>query len=607
VCVWHEEDCRAAYSSKGKFALRSVRLLETDDAVLGVEVTALEALTSSSGIELKHSSGLPSADATRYSANLEAHIWRRYWDLDRRLKVGLLVRSCESIRHWMLSVIQLLMGESAVELAGLFHLSDMQERDSKPSLLFQLLFDRNPATEVPFGKVEIPTSLLRRAWMSLDTVNGELSLQSRSRIEKDQLDVLVWLDDEPLSGSAENLARLGVWSFCLGDPGKPLLTPPYWREVVDQDPVSVLVLQRHTKNFGEAQLIHRYVAATCPGPNLSRNAAQALRIAPAILIRSLLDALEDEDCFLNRLSGPVETAHRTSLRYPSTKELLRFMPARITRSLWSRLSRKPVRKERWFLAIRRRAEGRTFSSEQFQELPKPCGDHHADPFVIEWQDRHWLLFEEVPEGSDKGRLVAVEILNNLNLGDPAIIFDQPYHTSYPLVFQHNGDVFLLPETAEAEQVQLYRATRFPHEWELHSVLADGVSVADTTPILKDGIWYFFTTSAYLGTETFLFYSYDLCGPWRYHPANPICSDVRTARGAGRVFWRDGRLIRPAQDCSVRYGHSIVLNEVIRLSTTEYEEHPLEVILPDWQPGLISTHTLNFDSMFEVIDGARVES
>ena len=37
------------------------------------------------------------------------------------------------------------------------------------------------------------------------------------------------------------------------------------------------------------------------------------------------------------------------------------------------------------------------------------------------------------------------------------------------------------------------------------------------------------------------------------------SDVRLARGAGSVFEKAGRLIRPSQDCSVSYGFALILN------------------------------------------------
>jgi hypothetical protein len=135
---------------------------------------------------------------------------------------------------------------------------------------------------------------------------------------------------------------------------------------------------------------------------------------------------------------------------------------------------------------------------------------------------------------------------------------------------------------------------------------EGKAVVDTTPLFLDGMWYFFTTTKEPGSETFLFYSAKLEGPWRYHPANPICSDARRARAAGALFYRDGKLIRPSQDCALGYGHSIVFNEVTRLSPSEYAERVVQRIPPNWRQNLIGTHTYNSDGTYEVIDGVRFE-
>ncbi len=55
---------------------------------------------------------------------------------------------------------------------------------------------------------------------------------------------------------------------------------------------------------------------------------------------------------------------------------------------------------------------------------------------------------------------------------------------------------------------------------------------------------------------------------------------------------------------MRYGHSILLNEVIRLTPTEFEERPVTTLPPTWMPGLRGTHTWNESSKFQVIDGIR---
>src|SRR5262249_1345472 len=87
-----------------------------------------------------------------------------------------------------------------------------------------------------------------------------------------------------------------------------------------------------------------------------------------------------------------------------------------------------------------------------------------------------------------------------------------------------------------------------------------------------------------------------------HPSSPVSSDVRNARSAGIIARRDGRLFRPAQDCSVRYGYGFRLNEIVALSEDRYEERPFCA----FDPSALSisadgVHTYNQCGDLEVID------
>jgi hypothetical protein len=185
-----------------------------------------------------------------------------------------------------------------------------------------------------------------------------------------------------------------------------------------------------------------------------------------------------------------------------------------------------------------------------------------------------------------------------------IILDRPYHLSYPCIVPSNGELFLIPETSEAKRVELYRFSRFPWELELVSSPIEGAALVDTTPIFLDGHWYFFTTTVEPYLESHLFSATRLEGPWKLHPANPTSGSVRSCRSAGQLFWKDGRLFRPTQDCSVRYGYAMTVNEVTRLTPHEFEERPVSYVPPSWMPGLLGTHTWNESSAFQVIDGIR---
>jgi hypothetical protein len=289
-------------------------------------------------------------------------------------------------------------------------------------------------------------------------------------------------------------------------------------------------------------------------------------------------------------------------------ESARFAARELWRNAAARLQTK--RRTGWFIAVSRQPElfysrqGR-FSSEGLADLPLPAGTAKmADPFVITHEGRNWLFYEDIPVGSRRGRLCGMEL--GTRDARPFVILDKPYHLSWPCIFRHHGDFFLIPESADDGTVQLYRATRFPFEFQLETVLVRDVALLDTTPYFLDGRWYFFSTTPPPFMETHLFIADSLDSPWRLHPCSPISGSVTSSRSAGHLFRHNGRLLRPTQDCSIRYGYGMTINEVTRLTPTEFVEHRAGYIAPDWRRNLLGTHTLNSDAAFEVVDGIRYQ-
>jgi hypothetical protein len=102
-------------------------------------------------------------------------------------------------------------------------------------------------------------------------------------------------------------------------------------------------------------------------------------------------------------------------------------------------------------------------------------------------------------------------------------------------------------------------------------------------------------------ELHLFHAPSPHGPWQPHPRNPIKSDVRSARPAGRLFSWNGDLYRPSQDCSGQYGAATVINKVLRITTSEYQETSVSRIEARWAPNLLATHTINAAPGISVAD------
>jgi Glycosyl transferase family 2 len=231
----------------------------------------------------------------------------------------------------------------------------------------------------------------------------------------------------------------------------------------------------------------------------------------------------------------------------------------------------------------------------------------ADPCLFEL-DGCTYLFAERELAGRPGRIAASRVRRDGTVAPLADVLVEDHHLSYPTVLRDENGIWLVPESSSARNVQLYQADEFPHRWSRAAVLLDGLFALDPTLHRNEDGWWMFACVAPYGRgrndELCLFHSRRLTGPWRAHPANPILDDPRRARPAGGLFMADGRLVRPSQDCSERYGRRIYLNEVVELSDTRYRERPIATIDPDWHDGLIATHTISRSGNWQAVDGAR---
>ena len=75
--------------------------------------------------------------------------------------------------------------------------------------------------------------------------------------------------------------------------------------------------------------------------------------------------------------------------------------------------------------------------------------------------------------------------------------------------------------------------------------------------------------------------------------NPIVSDASCARLAGKLFKYNGRLCRPSQNCTPRYGYGFNLSEIEVLNELEYAEQVVTSAYPNWDRNLLGTHSFNF--------------
>jgi hypothetical protein len=218
-----------------------------------------------------------------------------------------------------------------------------------------------------------------------------------------------------------------------------------------------------------------------------------------------------------------------------------------------------------------------------------------------------LFVEDFDHRNGKAIISVVPFGERGPQGPAQPVLEEPWHLSYPFLLAHGGHIWMIPESSAAGRVDLYRADPFPHRWIHEATLVSGVEASDATVVRHGGcLWMLAATRDGAGSwsDTLsIFSAPDLLGPWQPHPLNPVLIDQATARPAGTMFVRDGKLYRPVQDCTHGYGTGIGLAEVTRLDHDGFDQkiHALLRADPSW-PGR-RFHTLNRAGRLECIDGA----
>ena len=352
---------------------------------------------------------------------------------------------------------------------------------------------------------------------------------------------------------------------------------------------------------------------TTPGFSVARNRSDPYRGSATLVMQKLHELHQYGWEYLRaRAIPPIPyLGKRRIYRRPTNVEVARWLVPTLAR----KAARRPFRGARrlhWRIALRSGARplhapaGRPDMSV-FAWVDCPRGHSYADPFLIGRCGTTWAFFEDFLYAESRGVISCAEVLPGGGLGPVRTCLERDYHFSYPMVFEHDGDVFMVPESALNGTVELYRATRFPHEWTLEKVLQH-LDAVDTTVWHENGRWWFFAAFADPPgpcVTLLLFHAASLTGEWIYHPANPISTDVRRARGAGAIFSAAGRRFRPSQDGSRGYGWSFTLNEIVTLTPEEYRERPTLTVDPSWSPGLIGTHTYGRCGAVEIVDGCSL--
>jgi hypothetical protein len=388
--------------------------------------------------------------------------------------------------------------------------------------------------------------------------------------------------------SLEGVARYGTLRYGFGEDFAGDEREAGTREVLEGTPVTPSGIRVHRGGGEPDRLAYRSWSRTLPF-SIARNRENVFAKAVDFLARALRDLEQGGAEWLESIPvAPVVQARAQS-----------NLPGRLR--LAGRIARRALQKatcvDQWTLAFRfGDTERWSGSLDGFVRLEPPKDRFWADPFPIQRGGRSYIFFEELPFASGKGHISVIEVDRAGNASSPVKVLDRDYHLSYPFLIEEGGALYMIPETGANRTVELYRCIDFPYQWQRERVLLDGLFAVDATLHRGANRWWMFANVANPGAEVhdelFLFGADSLTGEWKPHPRNPVKSDARGARPAGKLYVQDGKLYRPAQICAPLYGSGIAINQVTRLDAKGFEETEERHIVPVAGSGVLGLHTLN---------------
>ena len=237
----------------------------------------------------------------------------------------------------------------------------------------------------------------------------------------------------------------------------------------------------------------------------------------------------------------------------------------------------------------------------FQILSGGCSSYLADPFPFRHNGQDFIFVEQYLYSKGRGCIAVVALDRNGTASAPRIVLEEPHHLSYPLVFAHEGQIWMIPESGAARNVALYRAVEFPYRWTREAYLVENIEGYDVTPLRgQDGFWFFVSPRLWTSSSwdiLDLYHADSLTAPWTRHGARPTLIDARFSRPAGAVIERNGHYLRPAQDCSRGYGGAVTLCRIDAIGFSDFIQTPVGRI----EAGSFGCHTYNRYAGCETID------
>jgi hypothetical protein len=446
----------------------------------------------------------------------------------------------------------------------------------------------------------VPNKLVIRPIISKSGYIYRFNDEDVEKIKALNLDILLRCGSGILHGDILNAATFGIMSFHHGDNRINRGGPAAFWEVYHRHDSTGFILQRLTEELHGGDVLMRghfqtqYYFLLNQAALFTKSNYYLKSLIEKIAIRRQLPDTMPSAPYSNRL-----------FRAPTVIEALIYLAG-----LAHLVAKKTARRfltidSRWAVAYVQ-SDWKTCVLWRGKRLPILPSHFCADPFVINRNNKDYCFVEDYDYLCERGRITVYELTPS-EARLIGVALEEPFHLSFPYIFEYKGNLFMCPETSANVDIRIYRCVEFPSKWILEKIIMKDISAADNIILEKGGKWWLLTNTKPMedgdhNSELSIFYSTTpLADQWTPHPLNPIFVDAGRARNAGLL--KDGDVyyrVSQGQGFDI-YGRRAFINKIVDLDDSSYVESTLCEIGPEFDQRVAGVHHFHSNGKVTVFD------
>lgn len=439
-------------------------------------------------------------------------------------------------------------------------------------------FTRRVLVDISSKKVINFDSIYEGAWQLLPPKVYEA-------FKKEKIDLIVKFGMNLLRID-ENKLSTPILSYHHGDPSEYRGRPAGFYEMLDGKKSSGIVVQQLTNKL-DAGVIYAFAESKIIDFSYRRTAINFYSNSVPLLNKAVIN--------INNKVSISRSVEGKNYKLPSNLKVIQFVSFMLV-LLFRKIFYGLFFEKRWNVAILNNNLNlngdEVIKSKNFQTLPILNGyTFYADCFFSE--DDSKIRLEALNNKTGLGDILEIDVKN---LYSQKLIFSGN-HYSYPSSFQYENDEYLLPEVASHSLPYICNAESL-HGNIFYLKGLEDKRIVDATMFSKESIFYLFFGEYETADDILhLWISDSPFGIFTPHPMSPINISPNNSRMGGKLIFHKGRLLRFGQNNAREYGESIVVNEVIELSSDLYEERKIASLAIDSFKG---PHSIGFSKDFTQI-------